>query len=283
MRVRLLPAWIAGTAIMVCGCSTSGAAPAQSQHHAAAAAQAPHAKAPSPSSSPSAKPSPVAKPSAAAKAPATAKPKTQAKETPAAPALQLGDHGPAVYKLQRRLSSLGYWIGSANGQFGDTTQQAVYALQKEAGLTRDGVAGPETMAALARGPRPSARTHSGHVIEVDLSRDLLLIVSNGKVADILNTSTAGGYAYPTTGGGTAIATTPTGVFRIERAVDGMDVSPLGQLWRPRYFYGGYAIHGDGDVPPYPVSHGCVRISDAAIDWVWATGQAPIGTEVDIYG
>jgi lipoprotein-anchoring transpeptidase ErfK/SrfK len=179
--------------------------------------------------------------------------------------------------------SLGYWIDSANGQFGDTTQQAVYALQKEAGLTRDGVAGPKTMAALARGPRPGARTRGGHVIEVDLSKDLLLIVNDGKVADILNTSTAGGYAYTTTGGGTAIATTPTGVFRIERTVDGMDVSPLGELWRPRYFYGGYAVHGDGSVPPYPASHGCVRISDAAIDWVWAANQAPIGTEVDIYG
>lgn len=278
MRVRLLPVCITGAAVMVCGCSTSGAAPAQSQHHAAAAgAQAPHARASSPSSAPAASPSPSAKPSV------TAKPKTEAKETPAAPALQLGDHGPAVYRLQRRLSSLGYWIDSANGQFGDTTQQAVYALQKAAGLTRDGVAGPETMAALARGARPGARTHSGHVIEVDLSRDLLLIVDNGKVADTLNTSTAGGYAYKTTGGGTAIATTPTGVFQIERTVDAMDVSPLGKLWRPRYFYGGYAIHGDGDVPPYPVSHGCVRISDAAIDWVWATGQAPIGTEVDIYG
>lgn len=278
MRVRLLPVWITGAAVMVCGCSSSGAAPAQSHHHAAAAAaQTPHAKAPSPSSSPSAKPSASAKPSPAAK------PKTQAKETPAAPALQVGDHGPAVYRLQRRLISLGYWVGSANGQFGDTTQQAVYALQKEAGLTRDGVAGPETMAALARGARPSARTHSGHVIEVDLSRDLLMIVNNGKVADTLNTSTAGGYSYTTTGGGTATANTPTGVFQIERTVDGMDVSPLGKMWRPRYFYGGYAIHGDGDVPPYPVSHGCVRISDAAIDWVWATGQAPIGTEVDIYG
>jgi len=142
---------------------------------------------------------------------------------------------------------------------------------------------PEDDGGPGRGPRPGARTRGGHVIEVDLSKDLLLIVNDGKVADILNTSTAGGYAYTTTGGGTAIATTPTGVFRIERTVDGMDVSPLGELWRPRYFYGGYAVHGDGSVPPYPASHGCVRISDAAIDWVWAANQAPIGTEVDIYG
>jgi len=26
-----------------------------------------------------------------------------------------------------------------------------------------------------------------------------------------------------------------------------------------YFTGGYAIHGTPSVPPYPASHGCVRI------------------------
>ncbi|MBO0819243.1 MAG: murein L,D-transpeptidase [Nocardiopsaceae bacterium] len=196
--------------------------------------------------------------------------------------LRLSDHGPAVATLQKRLRSLGYWLGPANGTFGDTTQQAVYALQKAAGLTRDGVVGPKTSAALARGARPGARTRSGHVIEVNLRRDLVMIVNNGTIADILNTSTGGGYAYTTTGGGTAIARTPTGTFTIERTVDGLDVSPLGQLWRPRYFYGGYALHGDGWVPPYPASHGCVRVSDSAIDWIWAAGQAPIGTEVLVY-
>ena len=50
-------------------------------------------------------------------------------------------------------------------------------------------------------------------------------------------------------------------------MDGMDISPLGQLWRPRYYYGGYAIHGSDSIPPYPVSHGCVRLSYPAIDWI----------------
>lgn len=184
--------------------------------------------------------------------------------------------------LQKRLRGLGYWLESDNGTFGDTTQQAVYALQKAAGITADGVVGPKTSAALARGARPHARTHSGRLIEINLHSDLLMIVDNGRIADVLNTSTGGGYAYTTTGGGTAIAHTPTGTFEIERTVDGMDVSPLGELWRPRYFYGGYAIHGDGSVPPYPVSHGCARVSNAAIDWIWATNQAPIGTEVLVY-
>jgi peptidoglycan hydrolase-like protein with peptidoglycan-binding domain len=196
--------------------------------------------------------------------------------------LRLGDHGPAVARLQHRLRGLGYWLGPADGTFGDTTQQAVYALQKAAGITRDGVYGPKTAAALNRGALPHARSRNGHVIEINLTTDLLTIVNDGKIATVLNTSTGGGYAYTSTGGGTAIAHTPTGEFKIYRTVDGMDVSSLGELWRPRYFYGGYAIHGDSAVPPYPVSHGCARISNAAIDWIWAADRAPIGTEVLVY-
>src|SRR5665213_2127961 len=54
---------------------------------------------------------------------------------------------------------------------------------------------------------------------------------------------------------------------------------LGQLWLPRLFEGGFAIRRDSCAPPYPVSHGCVRVSNEAIDWIWAQNLAPIGTEV----
>ena len=42
-------------------------------------------------------------------------------------------------------------------------------------------------------------------------------------------------------------------------MDGFDPSPLGTLYDPMYFTGGYAIHGNPSVPPYPASHGCVRV------------------------
>ena len=76
---------------------------------------------------------------------------------------------------------------------------------------------------------------------------------------------------------------PTGVFHIIRQVDGLDIGPLGALWRPKYFTpGGIAIHGDSSVPPYPVSHGCARVSNDAIDFMWATNALPIGLEVWVY-
>ncbi len=198
------------------------------------------------------------------------------------PGLQFGDAGSSVLRLQEILNGLGYWVGAANGVFGDSTQQAVWALQKAAGLTRDGVIGTRTIAALASGVVPTPRPASGNLIEVDLEDDLLMVLQNGKLAYTLNTSTGGGYTY-TDKGVTSLAITPKGVFHIFGAINGLDVDSLGRLWRPRFFTeSGIAIHGDSFVPPYPVSHGCVRVSDEAINWIWADNIVPIGEEVWVF-
>jgi lipoprotein-anchoring transpeptidase ErfK/SrfK len=172
-------------------------------------------------------------------------------------------------------------VGPADGVFGDATQQAVFALQKAAGLTRDGVVGASTVHALATGVVPVPRSTSGRVIEIDLEDDLLMFVDDGSLVAVLNTSTGGGYTYYD-GGVAAVAETPVGHFRIYREVDGLVTDSLGQLWMPKYFDGGFAIHGDSYVPAYPVSHGCVRVSNEAIEWIWAQGLAPVGTKVWVY-
>jgi lipoprotein-anchoring transpeptidase ErfK/SrfK len=192
-----------------------------------------------------------------------------------------GDSGPLVVDLQQRLSALGYWVGTPNGYFGDATEQAVYAVQKAAGINPDGTVGPKTVAALEEGVLPHPRSTHGTVVEIDLHDDLIMFVHNGTVTHVLNTSTGGGYTY-TEQGVTDTAITPTGVFHIYRTFNGLVTDPLGKLWRPRFFYEGFAIHGDTYVPPEPVSHGCARISIEAIDWIWADNLLPIGTEVWVY-
>jgi hypothetical protein len=192
-----------------------------------------------------------------------------------------GTSGPAVLALQRRLVSLHYWLGVPNGYFGDATEQAVYALQKAAGLVRDGVVGPKTEIALRKGVEPRPRPTAGRAIEVDLQDDILMVVSNGHLSWAFNTSTGGGYTYCERGG-CAVANTPVGHFRIDSEIDGLVVDPLGELWRPKYFDTGFALHGDSYVPPEPVSHGCIRVSNEAIDWIWSANIAPIGTEIWVY-
>jgi len=197
------------------------------------------------------------------------------------PLLGRGATGPLVVALQHRLVALGYWLANENGTFDDTTEQAVYALQKAAGLERDGIVGPATVAALDAGIRPQPRSKTGHVVEIELNVDLLMIVTNGHLDATLNTSTGGGYVY-VSHGERQIANTPFGQFRIYRQVDGLVVNDLGQLWRPKFFDDGFAIHGASSVPPVPVSHGCVRVSNPAIDWIWASDVMPIGTPVWVY-
>ena len=184
--------------------------------------------------------------------------------------LRRGDAGPAVRALQERLSSLGYWLPGIDGRFGADTHHAVVALQKAAGLSRDGVVGSRTRAALDAGTRPGART-GGNGIEVDLGRQLLLVVRNGRVATIHDTST-----------GRVPGTTPVGTHAITRQIDGYRRAPLGTLYRPKYFYGGVAIHGYPSVPNRPASHGCVRVTNPTMDHLWSSGFAPVGTRVTVY-
>jgi hypothetical protein len=186
-----------------------------------------------------------------------------------------------VLSVQQRLSSLGYWLGTPDGTYGGLTSQAVMALQKAAGLGRDGIFGPATHRALQAGVRPHLRV-GGTGVEIDKARQLLLVVRGGTVRTILNTSTGSGQPYQTKGGGTAIASTPSGSFSVFRTVDHLDKGPLGDLWRPRYFNGGIAVHGAGYVPGYPASHGCSRVSNPAMNMIWANNLMPIGSRVVVY-
>ncbi len=195
--------------------------------------------------------------------------------------LKSGAKGAEVVAVQNRLTELGYWNGEADGRFGSTTQQAVYALQKAAKLNRDGVLGPKTRVALDAGVRPTARSTSGKLVEIDLKRQLLLLVDDGEVTQIFNTST-GSDEYYEQEGRTYLADTPRGRFRVSRQIDGWRDAPLGLLWRPKYFNGGIAVHGAPSVPPYPASHGCARVSVAAMNWIWQNDAIPVKSRVWVY-
>ncbi len=233
---------------------------------------APPASGAPPSTTPSA-------PAAATPAPPTAAPT----KPPIAKKLKRGAKGPEVLALQQRLTELGYWNGKADGSFGSTTQQAILAVQKAAGLQRDGTVGPKTQQALDRGVRPKARSTAGagRLVEINLKSQLLMIVEDGQVRLTFNTSTGSNENYERDGN-TYRAVTPTGRYKVGRQIDGMRHAPLGELWRPKYFNGGIAVHGAPSVPAYPASHGCARVSMAAMNWIWSNDQIPLKTKVWVY-
>lgn len=63
------------------------------------------------------------------------------------PKLRRGDRGDAVSTLQRKLNERGASI-NVDGSFGRATLNAVYSLQRSAGIGVDGVVGPKTWSAL---------------------------------------------------------------------------------------------------------------------------------------
>lgn len=62
--------------------------------------------------------------------------------------LEEGDSGRAVKNLQLILNDLGYYCGTADGDFGPKTLAQVKAYQKANGLADDGIVGEKTKSAL---------------------------------------------------------------------------------------------------------------------------------------
>ncbi len=196
----------------------------------------------------------------------------------------LGDFGHTVRDYQERLLALGYWIDEADGVYGRLTSQAIMAFQKAEGLSPSGNIDAATRERLKVAARQEPRHFtSGRSLEIDLNRQIMMFVDRGHVEWVMNTSTGNGEYYYVDGQKRGPALTPRGTFRVERQIDGMRESDLGKLWRPKYFYGGFALHGSTSVPNYAASHGCTRLTYPAMDFVWSAGLAPIGTPVFVYG
>ena len=61
---------------------------------------------------------------------------------------QYGSSGDEVKQIQTKLRDWGYYKGSVDGVYGSQTYEAVKAFQSSNGLTADGIAGSQTLAAL---------------------------------------------------------------------------------------------------------------------------------------
>ncbi len=208
---------------------------------------------------------------------------TSSTYAPAKRALQYGMRGSAVRALQQRLAQLRYYPGAADGQFGSSTLEAVWAFQEVQGLSADGIVGAQTEHALVSPRAPQSRYPRGGAlrVEVNLGRRVLLLYRNNKLALVSHVSSGGEYYY-CSNGSCNYAITPTGHFTTTRFLPGWVTVPLGQMYNPVFFIGTvFAIHGDTDVPLQPVSHGCVRIPMDIAAFFHTLVKAP-GTPVYVY-
>jgi len=186
------------------------------------------------------------------------------------PTAREGSRGPLVAWMERKLGAISYQPGAVDGMFDARTAEAVMAFQKVEGLDRTGTAGDAVWSRVVSAGRPTARNAvSGTRVEVDLTKQALLLVADG-VVEMTVPIASGRQGWRT----------PTGTFSVERKLPYWRRSALGLLYKPVYFRGGYAIHGSYSVPPYPASHGCVRVSVFTMDILYPL--LPLGARVDVY-
>lgn len=185
------------------------------------------------------------------------------------PTLTEGSEGPLVWYAEHQLTALQYRPGPVDGVFDYRTRDAVLAFQKVERLKRDGIAGASFWERIftATTPEPM-RTDVGTRVEVDISRQVLLMITDNQVWKIVHVSTG-------KGGGT-----PTGRGTVGVKQTGWNPTPVGSMYYVSYIMPHIAIHGMPSVPIYPASHGCIRVPMwMAVELYY---ELPKGTRVDLY-
>jgi cell wall hydrolase len=182
----------------------------------------------------------------------------------------IGSDGSLVSVVEARLTALHYPCGPVDGVFDRRTRDAVMAFEKVERLRRDGAVGAKVWERLLSAKPPSPRRSLGGTrAEVDLTRQVLFMITDNKVWKVVHVSTGR-------------LGTRTGHFTVGVKYEGwvQCVTLDGEMYYPSYIVSKTAIHGYRSVPPYPASHGCVRVP------VWTAvelyEQLPKGTPVDVY-
>ncbi|MGD9700781.1 MAG: peptidoglycan-binding protein [Acidimicrobiia bacterium] len=215
----------------------------------------------------------------------TAAPASSTPKVPLDRDLSKGMYGEDVKRLQQRLVDLGFDPGPVDGAFGPATQQSVWAFQKLVlNIPRDDANGVVTSGAwdvmqgeVAILPRRS-RTTKRHM-EVYLTQQVAVLFKDGAPELITHISSGSNEEWcdevtldpntpdnetdePITQGICGNSVTPGGVYNFNRRYvegDGWREGKLGRMHNPVYFNYGVAVHGSGNVPNRPASHGCIRI------------------------
>lgn len=187
---------------------------------------------------------------------------------------------PEMIEAEERLADLGYWTGPVDGVFDAASKHALIAFQKMEEHKRTGILTTADLEALRSASRPAPRDNSYAHIEVDLKRQVLLVVdAEGKVTSVLPVCTGNEHFYIEDGRRNR-AHTPRGRFTVTRKINGWRRSKLGLLYYPSYIRNGIAIHGSQSIMTYPASHGCIRIPMFAAKEL--SEMAPVGTVVVVY-
>jgi hypothetical protein len=174
---------------------------------------------------------------------------------------------------------LGYWTGPVDGRWDEGTRSALIAFQKWEGRATTGKLIPEELEAIRNGVPPKARDFGYAHVEVDVDRQVLMLVNDEGAVRVLPVSTGSDKRFMDQGQ-MSIAYTPRGRFVVYDKTYGWENGDLGSVYYANYITGGVAIHGYLTVPAVPASHGCIRIPMFAAREL--SRLLPVGTIVLVY-
>jgi N-acetylmuramoyl-L-alanine amidase len=161
-------------------------------------------------------------------------------------------------EAERLLSDMGYWTGAVDGVFDPATRSAFIAFQKWEGRPITGQLTIDGLEAIRTSASPKARELGYAHVEVDLDRQVLMLVNDEGAVRVLPVSTGSGKPFIDQGQ-TSIAYTPRGRFIVYDKTVGWEKGEFRSMYYSNYISGGVAIHGYRSVPIQPASHGCIRI------------------------
>ena len=170
--------------------------------------------------------------------------------------------------IEQELARQGYNVGAVDGSFDGRTPWALYAFQKVARLRPTGAFTEADWQAMVTRPTMQVRRPDlppDH-LEIDIARQLVLLVVGGRVAHVFHTST-----------GKASTPTIRGVFSV---YEKRNYRQANRMYRPVFFIRGYAVHGYPEIPLYPASAGCARVQDADMDFLFP--RLTLGMRVATY-
>ena len=178
--------------------------------------------------------------------------------------------GAISHLYNQSLVDEGYYTGGhVSGKYNHGSQLATLAFRKVNNMARNYQYKPVIFEKLLQDKgafRP--RYHSGHHVEVDISRQVMALVDGDKVAATFHVST-----------GKPSTPTVRGTYHFYRKDPGYNSEGM---YYSVYFIRGYATHGYNPVPMHEAaSHGCVRnpipFSTYIYNWIH------LGDAIHIYG
>ena len=182
---------------------------------------------------------------------------------------------------REKLSALGFWITKDP----DSYRQAIIAFQKVNDLKRTGKLSRTDFEAIQHASeftlKETQKLEENKLrVEVDLRRQVLFVINHeNKILRILTISSGNDKEFDSEDF-VRDAVTPVGRFKVYNKIKGWRKSALGLLYYPNYFLSGLAIHGSKFVPPYPDSHGCIRIPMFAAEEFYQLAE--MGMEIRVY-